>query len=93
MRAFVLVRMPRLSQRIHRAPVPGDDDDDQATGTLSAGLPGTDVEVTGAEWNWPDAEKRLTVAFEQGGFSGWAAAALHELEAEGEIERKKRGHS
>lgn len=53
----------------------------------------TGENATSTQWTWPDAEERLSTAFETGGFSGWAAAVLQELEAEGEIERKKRGHS
>ena len=45
------------------------------------------------EWTWPDAEKRLKAAYEADGFSGWAQAALQELESEGNAERKKRGQA
>ena len=45
------------------------------------------------EWSWPDAEHRLKMAYEEGGIMGWAEAALRELEAEGELERSKRGHA
>ena len=44
------------------------------------------------ELSWPAAEKRLKDAFDEHGFSGWAAAAMGELEAEGRMEREKRGH-
>ena len=92
MRSFVLTRLPRLSERIHRASLHAND---QASSTpaSSSEMASDGEEVAHTEWNWPDAEKRLTTAFEHGGFSGWAAAVLHEVEAEGEIERRKRGHA
>jgi len=43
-------------------------------------------------WKWEDAENRLRAAYDNDGFSGWAEAALKELEAEGELERLKREH-
>jgi hypothetical protein len=42
------------------------------------------------EWNWPDAEERLKEAFDTGGLSGWAAAAIREVEAERRAEKAKR---
>lgn len=93
MRQAVMTRMPALSSRIHRPPTPEDNE------------PVEEIPPTGpppllaqrgsgeAEWTWPAAERRLTVAFEEKGFSGWATAAFEELEAEGQVERKKRGHA
>ncbi|KAI0777813.1 hypothetical protein BD413DRAFT_519828 [Trametes elegans] len=94
MRVAVLNRLPALSARIHRPPAP--DEGDLATlseslsdpTTTSLSLSHTDAE----DWNWPEAERRLKEAFEKDGFTGWAAAALRELEAEGRLERSKRGH-
>ena len=60
------------------------------------GLPETfneDEDIDPATWTWQDAERRLTAAFEKNGFSGWAAAAARELEAEGQVERLKRKHT
>ena len=42
-------------------------------------------------WSWSAAQARLSQAYDNGGFQGWAEAALQELEAEAEIERRKRG--
>ena len=42
------------------------------------------------EWDWSAAEDRLRNAFDRDGFSGWAEAAMRELEAEGALERAKR---
>jgi hypothetical protein len=41
-------------------------------------------------WNWPDAQARLTAAYERGGLARFAEAAVGELEAELELERHKR---
>lgn len=61
------------------------------------GLPEADNytadDIDPATWTWQDAEQRLTAAFEKDGFSGWAAAAARELEAEGQVERLKRKHT
>ncbi|KAJ3559495.1 hypothetical protein NM688_g298 [Phlebia brevispora] len=84
MRLAVLTYMPRLSARIHR---PAEEQD---------GVPeaqsNTQDKIDPATWTWADAEKRLKHAFEKDGFSGWAEAAAREMEAEGKIERLKRGH-
>jgi len=40
-------------------------------------------------WSWPEAEARLTAAYERGGVSQFAEAAIGELEAELELERRK----
>lgn len=94
MRSVVLTRLPRLSERIYRASTSEDPDAVAPSPFVSPDTKVVPNEDTGRmEWSWPDAEKRLTTAFEHGGFSGWAAGVLQELEAEGEIERKKRGHS
>lgn len=94
MRSLVLTHMPELMARLHRAPT---NDDHIATILNSPSGPDAKIvinEVTHeTEWNWPDAEQRLTSAFDHGGFSGWAEAVLLELEAEGKLERRKRGHS
>jgi len=85
--------MPLLSSRIHR-PIKAGDGLPELHSSLGdephlIANP-TDGSV---EWSWPDAEKRLRIAFEKDGFRGWAAAAMKELEAEGRIERMKRGHA
>ena len=90
MRHALLTRMPNLSARIHRPPEAEDGD---------ALLPPPDPSTESSspldaaeEWSWPAAERRLREAFDKHGFYGWAAAAMRELEAEGRIERAKRGH-
>jgi hypothetical protein len=42
-------------------------------------------------WNWPAAQARLAAAYERGGVTQFAEAAVGELEAEWELERRKRG--
>ena len=94
MRVLVREKMPVLSSRIHRPPAEEDHTATLWNSPASVENPHIVVnEDTGdAEWAWPDAEKRLKDAFDNGGFSGWAQAALQELEAEGRLERRKRGH-
>jgi len=92
MRQMVSSRMPLLSSRIHRLLTPDDNGED--TYGSSQPLVHAEQQDTGdVQWSWPDAEKRLMAAFERKGFSGWAEAAAQELEAEGEIERRKRRHA
>ncbi|KAJ3005074.1 hypothetical protein NUW54_g4506 [Trametes sanguinea] len=96
MRMAVLRRMPGLSARIHRAPEP----EDGAEIVLSEPRPNPNVALPVPplspeeveKWTWTAAERRLKEAFDRDGFYGWAAAALRELEAEGHLERTKRGH-
>ncbi|KAJ8076412.1 hypothetical protein PM082_000835 [Marasmius tenuissimus] len=76
MREIIITRMPILSSRIHRS----------HTEEYEEGrTPHVDP-----KWNWDDAEKRLTDAFDKDGLSGWAEVAVKELEAEEVIEREKR---
>ncbi|EKM56315.1 uncharacterized protein PHACADRAFT_91562 [Phanerochaete carnosa HHB-10118-sp] len=94
MRTLVRTKMPVLSSRIHR---PLAEEDHTATiwnDPVCVDVPYTVVNEASeqTEWAWPDAEKRLEVAYERDGFSGWAQAVLEELEAEGRAERRKRGH-
>ncbi|KAI0826997.1 hypothetical protein BC628DRAFT_1418603 [Trametes gibbosa] len=93
-RAAVLSRMPSLSARIYRPAAPEDDGPSAAGGARTEASPGS-IALSPSEvqeWTWPAAEQRLRDAFEKDGFSGWAAALLRELEAEGRLERTKRGH-
>ncbi len=89
MRLTILTYMPALSSRIHRLVDPGDITESPSVHPP----PRIDIKdsVQHTEWAWPDAEKRLQAAFERDGFSGWAEAALREIEAEGQSERMKRG--
>ncbi|TFK19393.1 hypothetical protein FA15DRAFT_760066 [Coprinopsis marcescibilis] len=54
--------------------------------------PNSEAERQGAhqKWNWEEAEKRLSKAYDQGGIPLWAQAALREVEAEARVERTKR---
>ena len=92
MREAVLTRMPVLSSRIHRPPELDDGDALLPPPSNPAASPSLSSADAGEEWSWPAAEKRLKDAFDKHGFYGWAAAAMQELEAEGRIERAKRGH-
>lgn len=78
MRSAILAKIPGLSARLHRPP-----------DTSYAYIVDTS-ESRELEWSWPDAEKRLKGAFERGGLSGWAVAAIREVEAEARAERAKR---
>ena len=83
MRNGVLRNMPLLSSRIHRPPDATDHPKDGPS--LAPNPQGDDI-----EWDWSAAEDRLRNAFDKDGFSGWAEAAMRELEAEGALERAKR---
>ncbi len=90
MRQAVLSRMPLLSSRIYREP--GPKDHGLESDAVSLRLE-TKTDVDSGSWSWSAAEERLKAAFEKDGFSGWAEAAMREVEAEGKIERRRRGHS
>lgn len=94
MRVIVREKLPTLSSKLHRPTV---DADHTATlwnsPTSAGGKPHLSASDDTAEWTWPDAEKRLSAAYESSGFSGWAQAAMEELEAEGRSERRKRSQS
>lgn len=69
---------------------------DPTTSELPDGPPPTsgpvpDVTVDGLRWSWPAAQSRLAEAYERGGITQFAEAAVSELEAESELERHKRG--
>ena len=78
-------KIPMLSSRIHRPPE--SEDDGEAGPQIQTALNGIDP-----AWKWEDAERRLRAVYDKDGFSGWAEAALRELEAEGELERLRREH-
>lgn len=50
-----------------------------------------DERLDGSRWCWPAAQSRLAEAYERGGLTHFAEAAVSELEAESELERHKRG--
>ncbi|KAI0784063.1 hypothetical protein C8Q75DRAFT_781180 [Abortiporus biennis] len=93
MRNAVLSRMPVLSSRIHRTPDAEDHGHDpELLNTLSSNNH-EQQQLPTEEWTWNAAENRLREAFDKDGFSGWGLALLQELEAEGRVEREKRGHA
>ena len=83
MRVAVLRYMPHLSSRIHR---PVDEE-----GGIFYRTPKNMSDAEVLSWSWSDAEKRLKAAFDKDGFSGWAEAAVKEIELEGRAERLRRG--
>ncbi|CAL1708414.1 unnamed protein product [Somion occarium] len=89
MRSAVERYMPMLSSRIHRPPAPEEHGEDAPP----LDPPHLIVHEGESEWTWPAAQARLENAFERDGFSGWAEAALKELEAEGAVKRSKRHKS
>lgn len=96
LRTIVRTKLPALSDRIHRRPTAEDhpDDMDNFPDASTSDRLSFDQATGKFEWSWPDAEKRLKDAFETKGFSGWAEAALRELEAEDQAaERNRRGHT
>ncbi|TBU42372.1 hypothetical protein BD309DRAFT_866466 [Dichomitus squalens] len=87
MRDAIFNRLPSLSARIHRPP------------ELRMETPNccqTLMNIPRLYWtsprsSWREAERRFRDASDKHGFYGWAAAAIHELEAEGRRESEKRG--
>jgi hypothetical protein len=52
---------------------------------------GRDIDINQNEdWNWLAAQARLVAAYERGGIAQFAEVAARELEAELELERRKR---
>ena len=52
---------------------------------------GRDIDTNKSEdWNWLAAQARLVAAYERGGIAQFADVAVQELEAESELERRKR---
>jgi len=88
MRIVVSTNMPILSSRIHR---PMEEVLDGNPGVrLDPAVPSLEFQESSG-WNWSDAETRLRVAFDRGGFSEWARAAWKEVEDEASAERANRG--
>ena len=55
------------------------------------GSGGRDIDMNrNEEWNWQATQARLVAAYERGGITQFAEVAVRELEAELEIERRKR---
>ena len=82
MRRIIATHMPVFSSRLLR-------ETEEEDGIFHITSDGT-AEQDAQNWAWPDAEKRLQAAFEKNGFSGWAEAAVRELEAERKLEQRKR---
>ncbi|OCH86307.1 hypothetical protein OBBRIDRAFT_783457 [Obba rivulosa] len=95
MRTIMVTKMPVLSSRIHRSPEVTDGPASvHSSTTPSAGSqPRVEAHGNTLQWSWPDAQQRLADAWDKGGFSGWADAAMRELEAEAHAERARRGHA
>ncbi|KAH8981299.1 hypothetical protein EDB86DRAFT_443118 [Lactarius hatsudake] len=97
MRLTLLTKWPLLASRIHRAsdsaplppPIP------LPVTIPSASKSDADLAPTSAPdadgWTWPAAQARLAEAYEHGGVGRFAETAAGELEAEAELERRKRG--
>jgi len=92
MRSFMVTKMPILSSRIHRRPEVTDGPSGEDSPSVLSTQPRIEVHESALEWSWQDAQQRLSDAYEKDGFSGWAEAAMRELEAEAHAERAKRGH-
>lgn len=80
MHTLMSTSVPSLSSAIHRPP----ETIDEHTG--SHNVTSSNVQ----DWRWEDAEKRLKLAYEQGGITLWAQTALRELEIEARKERVQR---
>jgi hypothetical protein len=78
MRTIIHSAMPTLVDRIHRPT-------DNAASLVTV----QSADENTVEWNWPEAERRIWQAYDKEGFVGWFKAALIEVEAEAEVERRK----
>jgi len=93
MRLTLLTKWPLLASRIHRAsdsaPLPvvmsSASEPEPEPDLPPAAIPSADG------WSWHDAQARLAAAYEHGGVTRFAEVAAGELEAEAELERRKRG--
>ncbi|KAL5498661.1 hypothetical protein ACEPAH_2016 [Sanghuangporus vaninii] len=84
-RETLLTHMPIISQRIYRSSLEGNSTSRNGTQT------DTHRNEGGGNWTWEEAEDRLRDAFDRGGVGEWAECAIRELEAEEEVERRRRG--
>ena len=84
--------MPFLSSRIYRSAVESDGPafTSGAVSQLENAAQNGD-DRRDSSWSWDAAEERLSVAYDRGGVGEWAECALRELEAEEEVERRRRG--
>ncbi|KAF8632511.1 hypothetical protein AX15_001844 [Amanita polypyramis BW_CC] len=92
-RATIWAYLPGLASRIYRLP---ETEDERATldpADLSSSLPASDSDDDHHHhcgWDAAQSEKRLELAYEQGGMPLLARTALRELEAESRYENAKR---
>ncbi|KAH8989264.1 hypothetical protein EDB92DRAFT_1868796 [Lactarius akahatsu] len=96
MRLTLLTKWPLLASRIHRAsdsaPLPPPIPLPVMIPSASKSDPLPPTSVPDADgWTWPAAQARLAEAYEHGGVGRFAETAAGELEAEAELERRKRG--
>ncbi|KAI0290713.1 hypothetical protein BC826DRAFT_1025884 [Russula brevipes] len=96
MRLTLVNKWPLLTSRIYRAAdstrlSPPDSSSSMTPPTVSKQQNDPTSRTAAHDgWNWPDAQARLTAAYERGGLARFAEAAVGELEAELELERHKR---
>ncbi|KAG5653468.1 hypothetical protein H0H81_000237 [Sphagnurus paluster] len=79
MRMLIWRGMPGLTSQIHRPP-----DVDAEDSVVPHSL---EPDPT---WKWEEAEKRLRVAYDDGGFPAWIQLAVKEMEDELKVERARR---
>ncbi|KAH9167296.1 hypothetical protein EDB89DRAFT_2125741, partial [Lactarius sanguifluus] len=96
MRLTLLTKWPLLASRIHRvsdsAPLPPPIPLPVTIPSASKPDPLPPTSVPDADgWTWPAAQARLAEAYEHGGVGRFVETAVGELEAEAELERRKRG--
>jgi len=103
MRLTIVNKWPLLTSRIHC--VSGDDtaqksppppwpwpptlESPDGPSPPTSAAPAAMVDKSG--WDWPAAQSRLAAAYERGGVAQFAETAVGEMEAELELERRKRG--
>jgi hypothetical protein len=103
MRLTIVNKWPLLTSRIHR--VSGDDTAQKSSlppwpwpptseppdGPSPPTSAAPDAMVDKSGWDWPAAQSRLAAAYERGGVAQFAETAVGEMDAELELERRKRG--
>jgi len=92
--------LPGLSERVHRAVTPADEDPPSSLPSTVYSAPlGISISNTSPyerqllpeDWTFPAAQARLTQAFADGGIGGWAEQVEREMEAEKLWELQRRG--
>lgn len=93
MRYLVVAKMPMFSERLHRPLEPADHGLVGASEGLDDSVslePTFSVASEHEPWTRAASEQRLGEAFDKGGLSGWFSQLMHELEKEGDLERKSK---